>query len=100
MLQGVTEVVRLFEWNIPKIEGDLDAYHIYYDLKLLEISSKSPLKTLNNVKIVMATNTNALQTDGLNCFNLCQYRQIVTKCIKNFFNIFVFISQLIAYVLS
>ena len=92
-LQGVTGVVRLLGWDVPKTEGDLDAHHIHRDYKLLDISSKSPLKTLTaggDIEIASATKAEALKTNGLNCFDSRQYRQTVTECIKDSFDTFRF----------
>ena len=92
-LQGVTGVVRLFGWDAPKTERDLDADHIHRDYKIMDISSRSPLKALTasgDVEIAMATNAEALKPDGLKCFNSRQYRQTVTEFSKDFFDTFYF----------
>lgn len=88
-LQGVTGVVRLFGWDAPKTEGNLDADEIHRRYNFLDISSTSPLAATtagNNDEIATSTSTKAPKTDGLPCFNPRQYRQTVTEYIKDSFD--------------
>ena len=88
-LQGVTGVVRLFGWDAPKTEGNLDADEIRRGYKFLDITSTSPLAATtagDDDEIATTTSTEALKTDGLPCFSPRQYRQTVTEYIKDSFD--------------
>lgn len=92
-LQEVTGVVRLFGWDAPKTEGNLNADNIRRGYKLLDISSTSPLAATiagNNDEIATTTSTKALKADGLPCFNPHQYRQTVMEYIQDSFATFCF----------
>lgn len=87
--RGLPELYVNWDGMLRRLKGiDLDAGHIRRDYNFLDISSKSPLKTMTasgDHKIATAEPSRPMA-----CFNSHQYRQTVAEFIKDSFDTFCF----------